>query len=91
MELDDKFTRRARPTVVYGGIALAPLNYTVLPMVGNLLGVDFTGFDIPPEFWYSWATISGIYAGGRSLEKKGHQSSLLEKVMGGPNPHGEED
>ncbi len=65
---DDKYTKRARPTIIYVGIALIIWAYAVVPILNSQfeLGVPV---DIPQFFWNAWAAIVVAYAGGRSVEK----------------------
>ena len=72
---DDKYTKRARPTVIYVGIVLIIWAYVMTPLLNQLWSLQINN-SIPEFFWYSWAGVVGVYAGGRSFEKfKSYTSS----------------
>ena len=60
----DNYTKRARPTIIYVGLLLAILNYTVLPLFGK------PGLGVPPDFWFVWGGVAGWYVHSRSAEKR---------------------
>lgn len=62
---DDKFTKRARPMVVYVGL---------LAMIVD--GFSDIAFTMPEQFWQGWMAVVGIWAVGRSAEKVGANGSL---------------
>lgn len=91
----DKFTKRARPTVVYGGLFMIFLNYVLFPMIGRSVGFfqDTTQLEqimpliqpleLPGEFWAAWGGVVSTWVLGRSAEKiRGvdHQSNLGKAV-----------
>ncbi len=79
---DDKYTKRARPTVIYVGIILIIWSYIITPILNEYLDMDIVN-EIPDFFWYSWSGIVAVYAGGRSYEKsnkKGNASGTSERV-----------
>ena len=39
LKQDDNYTKRARPTVVYGGLVLVLLNHVVLPWIAAFVGM----------------------------------------------------
>jgi hypothetical protein len=47
----DKYTKRARPTVVYGGLAFILLNYCIIPAIQSITGAVVEPFVLPTEFW----------------------------------------
>ena len=65
---DDKYTKRARPTVIYVGIVLIIWGYVMVPLLNNYFNIAIL-VEIPDFFWHSWAAIVAVYAGGRSYEK----------------------
>lgn len=79
---DDKYTKRARPTVVYFGLAVIGVNYCIAPIVGQLLGTEFSPVDLPTEFWWGWSGIVTTWAVGRSMEKIGVKSKTVSVVTG---------
>lgn len=60
----DTYTKRARPTIIYVGLLLALLNYTVLPLFGK------PGLGVPPDFWFVWGGVAGWYVHSRSADKR---------------------
>ncbi len=71
LKQDDKYTKRARPTVIYVGIVLIVWSYIIVPILVSYNMLNDVGEDgvIPSFFWNSWAAIVAVYAGGRSYEK----------------------
>ena len=78
----DNYTKRARPTVIYAGLAFITWNYCVAPAVG------WGSFPLPQEFWIGWSGIVATYSIGRSAEKRGTRDKLtgnpVGKVLFGP-------
>ena len=72
----DKFTKRARPSVVYFGLLAIAFNYSIAPAVG--WGV----FDLPTEFWVAWGGIVSTWSIGRSAEKRGSRSKAVQAITG---------
>jgi len=62
---DDKFTKRARPMIIYAGL---------LAMIAD--GIQAVPFVMPDMFWDGWMVAVGIYAIGRSAEKFGAGGKL---------------
>ena len=69
LKQDDKFTKRARPTILYAGLVILATNHVLLPWVNHFIGNAPPTIDIPPEFWYAWGGVAGIYSFKRSDEK----------------------
>lgn len=67
MQQGDAFTKRARPMVVYVGLALFVVEY----LAGWLCTAN--GWPVPPkineEFIFAWAGVVGVWSLGRSYEK----------------------
>lgn len=84
----DNYTKRARPTVVYAGLAFIAINYVVFPLIGRIAnglgaGVDASPLaDLPPDFWYAWGGICSAWCVGRSLEKRGIQTPATRAITG---------
>ena len=64
MQQGDNYTKRARPTVIYGGLFFILYNYCIAPTIGH------DAFPLPDEFWYCWSGVVGVYTFGRSQEKR---------------------
>lgn len=95
LEQGDNYTKRARPTIIYIGLAAVVFNYVFLPFVNRimewvtLLGDkslekfgSLTPIDLPADFWYVWGGVCSIYALGRSAEKRGARSQVLGWITG---------
>ncbi|MBS1261721.1 MAG: hypothetical protein MAG453_01052 [Calditrichaeota bacterium] len=79
----DTFTRRARPMVVYVGLAFIFFNYCAVPFVQFIAGADaFHPFELPGYFWAAWGGIVGTWAIGRTVEKRGAANELTRLITG---------
>ena len=79
---DDKFTKRARPTVVYAGLAFIGFNFCIVPVFAKLFGADMQPLQLPKEFWYGWSGIVATWSIGRSAEKRGMRNRLTSAITG---------
>ncbi len=80
----DAYTKRARPTIIYVGLAVIVLNYVVLPWLTRLGGPGLPPIDLPDAFWYAWSGVAGAYALGRSYEKAtGKRNGVSRALTGG--------
>jgi len=79
----DNYTKRARPTVVYGGLVMIFVNYLVVPLVSRISGtVNPEPFTLPGEFWAAWGGIVATWSIGRSFEKSNASNKLSRLVTG---------
>jgi len=93
----DKYTKRARPTLIYVGLASMVLNNIILPFFIDLVMIfmnsrfddtqlkmlgDVGNYNLPGEFWVAWGGAAGIYSIGRSLEKRGTTNKLISAITG---------
>lgn len=85
MNQKDNFTKRARPTLVYTGLAIF-----VIDMAAKMVAY-FTGYDVPapssfidPNFIYTWGGVCGVWFIGRSAEKYGMNNKAVKGVTGTP-------
>ena len=69
MGQDDKYTKRARPTVVYVGLLLIFFN-------------GMSWFELPTEFWYAWGGLVSTWVVGRSAEKRGIRNKVTDFITG---------
>lgn len=74
----DPYTKRARPTIVYAGLAFIFLVHVALPVAGWVSVIargaplpDAPALALPAEFWWAWTGVCGLYAIGRTIEKRG--------------------
>ena len=84
---DDRFTKRARPTVVYVGLVFILLELLGLRhIIMNYMGVDasiITNSDqIFKMFLGVWGSVLGVYSIGRSVEKRGTRNAWAEAITG---------
>lgn len=72
LQQDDKYTKRARPSLVYAGLLALFLNHIVLPWSAFFFTTveELPTIDLPTEFWLGWSGVVGAWAIGRSVEKK---------------------
>jgi hypothetical protein len=83
----DNYTRRARPTMAYFGMAVIGLNYVVLPWGGFFTGVSMPDpIQLPEAFWLSWGGVVGVWSIGRSMERRGAKNNLVSMITGGKQP-----
>jgi len=78
----DSYTKRARPTVVYAGLAFIFFNYCIIPAIQSLAGVRVEPFHLPTEFWAGWSGIVATWTIGRTMEKRGARSRLTSIITG---------
>jgi len=77
MAQGDAYTKRARPTIVYMGLAFIGLVHVVFPIAAwyalEVLDKAATMPDIslPGEFWAAWGGVCSVWVVGRTLEKRG--------------------
>lgn len=74
----DNYTKRARPTVVYGGLAFIFFNYVIAP----LLLPEQKSLELPMEFWMAWGGIVSTWSIGRSFEKAGVANKATAMATG---------
>lgn len=65
----DKYTKRARPTIIYAGLLISVINYCLIPNIKIMFGLDIVSIDVPSEFWTVWAAVASIWSVGRTAEK----------------------
>jgi hypothetical protein len=78
----DNYTKRARPTVVYAGLAFIFFNYCLVPIIGKLFTVDMPVLDLPKAFWVGWSGIVATWSVGRSFEKRGASNRVVRAITG---------
>jgi hypothetical protein len=82
LQQGDAYTKRARPTVVYAGLAFTLFNYTIVPVISKMNGIDIAPLELPPEFWYGWSGIVATWSVGRTMEKRGASNKFSRAVTG---------
>ncbi len=63
----DKYTERARPTVIWMGCALIFWNYAIVPVFGFHWHLNPS--TLPDAFWWTWGTVVTGYVFSRGVEK----------------------
>jgi len=86
MELQqgDKFTKRARPSLVYMGLLFAGLE-VVVRVVLTLKGLGMPegmATIVPVQFWAAWTGVTGTWVIGRSVERRGIQNKVVNAIVG---------
>jgi hypothetical protein len=87
----DVYTKRARPTIVYAGLAFIGLNYVFFPLVywlisliAYFLAADVTGIpqppplDMPEEFWWMLGSVVSVWSIGRTVERRGVSNAFTD-------------
>ena len=82
LQQGDTYTKRARPTVVYAGLGFTLFNYTIVPVISKMNGIDISPLELPPEFWYGWSGIVATWSVGRTMEKRGASNPFSRTVTG---------
>ena len=80
MAQGDTFTKRARPMLVYWGMALITVSYIVGLFKGQIL-------PLPDNFWYAWGGVVSVWIAGRSAEKfrgkgRAEDNPILKAING---------
>lgn len=78
----DNYTKRARPTLIYFGMALIAFNYCIVPLAQTFTGAPLAPFELPGEFWIAWGGAVSVYALGRSAEKRGTRNPATAAITG---------
>jgi hypothetical protein len=84
---DDKFTKRARPTVVYVGLAfilleLLGLRHIIMHHIGIDKEMVENSDQVLKMFLGVWGGVLGVYSIGRSVEKRGTRNSWTSLITG---------
>jgi hypothetical protein len=97
LQQDDNYTKRARPSVVYAGLAFIFINYVLIPGVQYLSGHATAkcqkdgqpaicevegGISLPQEFWWAWTGVVGTWSIGRTFEKMGMANRATRMITG---------
>ncbi len=96
LQQGDNYTKRARPTVVYVGLAVIVFNYCIVPALLKLASlialfagkadpqpaIGFEPLALPVEFWVGWSGIVATWSIGRSAERRGVRNKAVELITG---------
>jgi len=79
----DKFTKRARPMVVYTGLGVLILNHVALPWIAHFIpSQDIPVIEIPTEFWIGWSGIVATWSIGRDSCRRGIANKFTQVATG---------
>jgi len=81
---EDKYTKRARPTIVYVGLAGMLVNYVALPWLAYFTKgrAELPPIAIPDYFWGIWGGVCSLYVIGRTAEKTGVSLPFMKPIPG---------
>jgi hypothetical protein len=66
----DKYTERARPSVIWVGLFVIVWNYCgPMTVVNHFLHLGVTTLDLPAYFWEAWSAIALGYVVSRTIDK----------------------
>ena len=89
MSQGDAYTKRARPTIVYFGLAAIGIVHVLFPIIAWIALVVkskpleiMPNIQLPAEFWYVWGGVCSIWIIGRTMERKGISGKLVEIING---------
>jgi hypothetical protein len=85
MQQGDLFTKRARPTIVYAGLAFIFLVHVFLPLAAFFKGVPADAFPkmaLPDDFWWTWGGVCSVWVLGRTMERRGATGTVLSAITG---------
>jgi len=90
LQQGDAYTKRARPSVIYAGLAFIGINHVLLPLVGYLAVLvrgealpQMPSLSLPAEFWMAWGGICTTWVIARSAERRGIKNKLINLITGG--------
>jgi len=93
----DTYTKRARPTIIYAGLAFIALVHVIYPTLIKLIFFfrsetltpdqiesleSLLELSLPSEFWWAWMGVAGTWVIGRSLERRGVTSKAISLITG---------
>lgn len=86
LQQGDAYTKRARPTVIYAGLAVIAWNYSLVPVLAWLAGAAAPVLSLPDLFWQVWGGVAGLYTLARTSEKAGTFADALGNLIGKRTP-----
>lgn len=93
----DNFTKRARPTIIYSGLAFIGMIEVIFPMLKSFCVIfmiegltevqleevmALTDLSLPTAFWAAWGSVCSVYSIGRSTEKNGVVNKMVSMITG---------
>ncbi|SDU27019.1 holin family protein [Desulfobacula phenolica] len=83
MQQADRFTKRARPSIVYAGLLFILLVHVLFPIAAFFTARPMPTLTLPTEFWWAWSGVCGVWVIGRTAEKRGVAGKLVNMISGG--------
>lgn len=83
LQQGDKFTKRARPGVVWCGLAFIGFNHVIGPWIAAAAGATPPNIELPEQFWWAWGGIVSTWVIGRSAERRGIRNKAVDLITGG--------
>ena len=77
--LQDKFTKRARPTIMYLFAFIILMNYCVMPIISVLFHLNLGVIELPGVAWDVFKVVFSVYAISRTAEKTDVIASLINR------------
>lgn len=88
LQQGDKYTKRARPSLIYFGMGIIAFNYCLVPLFQYFGGQEVAQikpFNLPEYFWMAWGGTVGAWSVGRSAERMGYRNRVTQFVTGNPS------
>ena len=83
IQSDDVVTRRTRPIILLAGLGMILLDWLFSWINAIFFHIDMTKITtIPPFFIPVWSGMCTVYIIGRSVEKRGVQSKIINAITG---------
>lgn len=82
LQQSDNYTKRARPSVVYGGLLFILLVHVIFPIAAFFTGSKMPEISLPSEFWLTWGGVCSVWSIGRTMEKGGAKNKAIELITG---------
>lgn len=81
------YTKSARPTIIYVGLLLVLLEVfgvrlIILDCINAKISIIDSSTEILTSFFYVWGGVVGVYAAGRSVEKRGTSNRITQLATG---------
>lgn len=89
MQQGDAYTKRARPTIVYAGLAAIGLVHVLLPITAwialTISGKPLTSMPdikLPADFWAAWGGVCAVWSIGRDAARGGVVNKVVSMITG---------
>ncbi len=85
LQQGDNYTKRARPTFVYAGLAFIFFVHVFIPLMAFFKGTPVSEYpnpSLPDDFWWAWGGVVGTWMVARSYERLGKAGKFMSQVTG---------